>query len=172
LDIITLTNANYWRKVRPIIGYAPIVDEWLDRNGGHWHVCGKGEHADRISYALEDLQHVTYEGHVDAKEWIADMDIMFHPSNLDGQPNSILEGMASRLPVITNDFEEFTRFNGPLYVVDGAIELKEALEKFKRFEARENWGQKGIDYVREYHSPEAIGEQYVNYFRRLLNANA
>lgn len=169
LDIITLTNANYWLKVEPILEYADVVEEWLHEHGGHWYVCGEGQEAERLADGLSDYYHITYEGFVDAKKWIRDMDLMFHPSNLDGQPNSILEGMASGLPVVTNDFEAFQRFAGPVYLVDGPDTLEIAFEQLQSATERARWGQQGIKYVEEHHTPEAIGQQYVDYFQRLLS---
>jgi glycosyltransferase involved in cell wall biosynthesis len=169
LNIITLTNANYWRKIRPIIDFAPVVERWLQSNDGHWYVCGDGDHANRLEIALDEYTHVSYEGHIDAKDYLEGMNLMFHPSHLDGQPNSILEGMASRLPVITNNYEAFRRFDGPLYIIEGADELTSALDEFKDVEWRKTWGQNGFEHVKNNHTPEAIGQQYVEYFRRLLS---
>lgn len=169
LRIITLTNANYRRKIQPLIDYAPVVNDVLSAIGGRWHIYGQGEHADRLNHALRDFDHVEFLGYTDQpKAALADSNLMLHLSNLDAMPNAMLEGMASNLPVITNDFEAFEAYNGPIHRIGSEKQLLGALRKAQAPPWREHHGQRGRQFVAQYHTPEAVGQQYVDYFKQIL----
>jgi len=165
---VTLTNMNYWKKVSPIVEWAPVVERVLEDIGGRWRVCGDGDHADRIAEELDDYSHVHYGGYVDAKGELGKSNVMIHPSLLDGQPNSILEGMASNLPVVTNDFAAFTEFDGPINVVRTESELVDALHALANPSVRAVDGEANQDYITHHHSPEAIARQYERACQHLL----
>lgn len=169
LRLTTLTNANYLKKIQAIIDWAPHVDRVLAETGGWWAVCGDGKYAGHLREALVEYEHVKMLGYVDAAAQLGKSNGMVHLSYLDGQPNSILEGMASGLPVLTNDFRAFRRFDGPIQVCSGADELGERLRDLTDPDERARWGASGREYVREHHTRAAIGEQYVEYFTELLN---
>ncbi|WP_161607156.1 glycosyltransferase [Halovivax asiaticus] len=168
LNIVTLTNMNYWEKIRPIVSWAEPVNAVLSEVGGHWRVCGEGNHDDRLADELASYSHVSYEGWVNADDVLQESNLMLHPSLLDGQPNSVLEGMASNLPVVTNDFEAFTEFPGPLCVASSAVELKDYLRTFTDPNERQNKGRDCREYIQTSHSPEAIAEQYELFCQNVL----
>ena len=116
LRIITLTNANYIRKIRPLVEFAPAVEDYLTVTGGRWHIYGEGEHADVLEDGLSAYDRISFCGYTkQPKRALADSNVMLHLSNLDALPNAMLEGMASNLPVITNNFEAFEVYNGPIH---------------------------------------------------------
>jgi len=169
LRCVTLTNAGYKKKIAPIAEWAPIVDEILADTGGYWHVCGDGRHMDWLQKQLKPYENVSYEGYVDAPEYLSKCNLMLHPSNLDGQPNSVLEGMASKMPVVTTDFAAFSRFNGPVDTVGTTEELKATLEAFVHPQDRERRGDRCMQYVTKNHSVDAIARQYEDFFTRYLH---
>jgi hypothetical protein len=168
LRIITLTNCNYYQKIKPIMELAPIVNDCLRKTGGRWHVCGDGEHDEWLAEALAGYSNVHFRGYVDATEELQHSNLMLHPSYLDGQPNSILEGLASGLPVITNDFEAFTRFNGPIEVAKSQSKLHSLLRQYSDPQRRADKGDESIRYMEENHTPEAIARQYEHYLTQFL----
>ena len=169
LRIITLTNAEYLRKIRPLIEYAPVVEDYLSVIGGRWHIYGEGRHAGLLADGLREFDHVDFRGHTERpKAALADSNLMLHLSNLDALPNSMLEGMASNLPVITNDFEAFEVYNGPIHRIGNETQLLDALRKAQAPPWREDRGCRGREFVRQYHTPEAVGQQYVDFFREVL----
>jgi len=168
IQAITLTNMNYWRKVNPIVEWAELVETVLADIGGTWTVCGDGDHADRIQQALAGYSHVEYAGYVDAKDQLRESNVMLHPSLLDGQPNSVLEGMASNLPVVTNDFAAFTEFDGPINIVRTKTELVDELHALANPSVRAVDGELNQDYIAHAHSPEAIARQYERACQHLL----
>jgi hypothetical protein len=170
LRLTTLTNANYLRKIQAIIDWAPSVERVLADTGGWWAVCGKGKYAGHLREALVEFDHVKMLGYVDAGQQLGKSNAMVHLSYLDGQPNSVLEGLASGLPVLTNEFKAFRHFDGPIQVCDGPDELGKQLRGLTDPDERERWGAKGREYVRANHNRAAIGEQYVEYFQELLQA--
>jgi len=168
LRLVTLTNAHYHEKIQPIVDFAPGVDRCLGRDDV-WRVCGTGEYSDRLADALGQYDHIRFEGFANAAEVLSESNCMLHPSNLDGLPNSILEAMASRLPVITNDFRVFVEFDGPITTVSNEAELAAALRRARTPDWRAAFGEAGWWYVRENHTPERVGRQYVEFFERVLS---
>lgn len=168
LRIVTLTNPNYWQKVTPLAIWAETVEAVLAETGGHWHICGDGTHADRLDSALDGYEHVSFVGYVDAKAKIANSNLMIHASNLDGSPNAILEGLASQLPVITNDWVEFEQHGGPLDVMHSQAELRQTLSKFANPHRRQRVGETAKKYMEVNHTPEAIAQDYERYVMELL----
>lgn len=168
LRICTLTNANYWRKVEPLTEWAPVVDEILADVGGRWRICGDGKHAQKLEIRLRGYDNVEFGGYVDAEEELSRSNLMIHASRLDGQPNSILEGLAAGLPVITNPWPEFVDYGWPLEVVSDARQLRHRLERYTDPGARQERGQAGIETIKMDHSPETIGHQYERYFARVV----
>lgn len=168
IQAVTLTNMNYWKKISPIVEWAGIVETVLQDIGGTWTVCGDGDHADRIQQALAGYSHVEYAGYVDAKDQLSESNLMLHPSLLDGQPNSVLEGMASNLPVVTNDFSAFTDFDGPINIVRTKTELVDELHALVNPSVRAVDGELNQDYIAHAHSPEAIARQYERACQHLL----
>lgn len=168
LRLLTLTNAHYLDKIQPIIDFAPAVDRCLGR-GDIWRVCGAGEYSDRLADALSQYNRIQFEGFADAAGVLAESNCMLHPSNLDGLPNSILEAMASKLPVITNDFRAFVEFDGPITTVSNDAELAAALKRARTPEWRESFGDAGWWFVQDNHTAETVGQQYVEFFGRVLS---
>lgn len=169
LRIVTLTNVNYMRKIQPLIEWAPVVDEILDELGGRWHICGDGEHEATLESEFSTLENVSFEGYVDGEEELAASNLMIHASWLDGQPNAILEGLASGLPVITNPWPEFLNFGWPLDIVTDRHGLRDRLERYTTPDVRDARGREGTQYINEFHSPEAVGRDYERYFAEVLS---
>lgn len=167
LELVTLTNANYRGKIDPLIEHATAVDSWLERTGGHWRIGGRGSYKDDLSRAVAGLDNVEFDGFIDSGEALRTANCMLHLSNLDGLPNSILEGMAAGLPVITNDFPSFVEYGWPITVVSGSEELLAALETARSPGWRMAVGEAGRTHVEQNHSPEAVGREYVRCFERI-----
>jgi len=168
LRICTLTNPNYWQKVNPCVQWAETVERVLDDVGGYWHICGNGQYSDRLRDELDAYQHVSFVGYVDAKDKLRESNCMIHASALDGFPNAILEGMATNLPVVTNDYVAFQNHAGPVAVQESETELGATLYEYQNPKARQHRGADSLEYVKSNHKPRRVGEAYERYFTRLL----
>lgn len=164
---LTLTNANYAEKVEPIIEWAPVVNAYHDNNGGEWIIGAKGRYTNRLSNSLARYEHVSFEGYIDKENYLKWANVLLHPSRLDGQPNAILEGMVSQLPVLTTDWITFKEFRGPNIITD-AQGLIDQLKVLEDPATRQRHGDKGREYIKTHHTPTKIGQQYQNFFERLL----
>jgi hypothetical protein len=169
LRCVTLTNADYWRKVEPLIEWAPVVDAVLDDVGGRWRICGDGEHAEKLEIRLRGYDHIEFAGYVDAQDELADANCMLHASRLDGQPNAILEGLAAGLPVVTNDWPEFAAYGPPLHVVTDTAALRERLSAYSDPEMRAERGEAGSNHLHRRHSAAAVARDYERFFASLLD---
>jgi glycosyltransferase involved in cell wall biosynthesis len=159
LTLLTLTNMDYRQKIKPLHAYMSGVNHWLDEHGGHWYICGDGSETASCQRWIDGCEHISYEGFVDAREFLDRADVLLHFSGMDIQaPNAILEGMASGLPVVTNDFGLFDDLP-PVTAVDGNWPLRRTLSRLQDPEVRDRKGHQGRDYVRLRHNPDRIGEQ-------------
>jgi len=173
LRAVTLTNANYRRKVWPILEWAPIVNEVLSDVGGEWRVFGDGDESMALREGLHAYDHVHYGGYTDApKDRLEWANLMLHPSDLDGQPNAVLEGFASQLPVLTTDFiafEELLQNGAPVFPIGEYSMLRKALELYADPATRTRTGTRGVTYCEEKHTPEHIGRQYERFLTQVVS---
>jgi hypothetical protein len=166
---ITLTNADYFEKVEPAVRWADVFERFASQHGGVWHIYGNGLHTEWLGDALEKYDHVAFEGYTETPtDTIAHYNAMIHLSELDALPNSVLEGMASQLPVVTNDFYAFTETRAPHTVVHDAQDFRAVLGTLQNPQTRQQAGEENREYVRQHHTPERVGQQYVRYCQRLL----
>ncbi len=172
LRILSLTNLMYRPKFEPLLEAAPVVDDVLETVGGHWRIGGKGNYEDEFVTALRDFEHISFGGYVDAHESLTWANCMVHLSRLDGFPNAVLEAMAARLPVVTNDHHAFADKDRPNVIASSHDELRQCLRRFTDPQERADLGAAGLEYVRREHNCETIGQHYVAYFRRLLSRDS
>jgi glycosyltransferase involved in cell wall biosynthesis len=93
---------------------------------------------------------------------------MVHHSRLDVLPNAVLEGMAARLPVITNDHVAFVQSAAPVDVTRSHAALRQRLERYRDPALRRPVGERGHDYVARQHAPARIGQDLLGAIGRLL----
>jgi glycosyltransferase involved in cell wall biosynthesis len=157
LRMVSLTNADYMAKVVPIVDQINTVNEWCDRNNGHWYICGDGEHADLIERATDGREHVFYTGYVDAQDWLNRADVMLHFSTMDIQaPNAVLEGMASQIPVVTSENNIFQNLPSP--AVTGR-DIASELDRLQDPMHRKAIVDQQQSYLQANHTPAVVGKQ-------------
>lgn len=167
LRLLTLTNVDYWEKIKPIKEWAPLVEEHCQQHGGHWRICGDGNYENELGSWVAQHDHVSFEGYVDAESALDRANVLAHPSRFDiAYPNAILEGMASGLPVLTTDFEGFEPMPATLSVAK--YELGRTLEELLNPECRRDWQQRGIEHIQTYHRPTVIGAELCSAIQRCL----
>jgi len=141
--------------------------------GGEWRVYGDGDQAMALREGLYAYDHVQYAGYTDApKDELAWANLMLHPSDLDGQPNAVLEGLASGLPVVTTDFIAFEEWKGkgaPLRIARGTTSLRMVLNRLRKPSNRQAHADEGIQFAAEHHTPERIGQQYEQFLNRVVS---
>jgi hypothetical protein len=170
LRILSLTNATYPDKYRPLLEIAPAVDHALE--SGTWRIgswCDK--HGDEIREGLAEYDNIEYGIQLDAHEELKWANVMIHHSRLDVLPNAILEGMAARLPVLTNDHVAFSQSPAPT-VISSPGQVPDLLDQLRSAGRRQALGDRGHEYVARAHDPEAVGRQFVRAVERLTGGNA
>lgn len=168
LKAITLTNAYYYGKIQPIIDYAPHIDKYFQENNGFWKIYGRGKYESILRDNLFHYENIEFCGYTENPDIrLKESNIMLHFSRFDSLPNVILEAMASKIPVITNPYDVFTLYDGPITPVP-TNEIKSTLELYENPEYRQFLGEDSLFYVKKYHSPEYVGKQYVKFFKELL----
>lgn len=168
LQLLTLTNAVYQTKTEPLVEIAQAVDCEL-RDGETWRIGSWSEgHSDYLRDVFGPYEHIEYETQLDAHAELDRATAMLHFSRMDVLPNAILEGMASRLPVVTNDFVAFDQSVAPLLVSRHEQDLQRWLAMLRDDSTRQLWGHRGVNYVRSHHAPERIGARFLCAIDRLL----
>jgi len=169
LRAVTLTNAVYPNKIQPLIDIAPTVNSVLSNTGGTWKIGSWSEgYHERLEEIAATHEHIEFELRMDAHDALEWANLMIHYSDFDSQANAILEGMASKLPVITNDHTPFANIGYPLRVMRSTNELQTTLKQFQRPGKRERVGADSLQYVKDKHAPEIIGEMFVQVFERYV----
>lgn len=169
LRFITLTNVYYRPKIKPLIKYAYNINKWLIKNNSVWYIYGNNDKYNTdITSKLNSYSNINFKGETDkVKDKIKQSNAMIHITGQDAFPNAVLEGLASNLPVITNNFKAFTSINSPVISIS-PNEVNETFNKLKNPNYREHLGNKGIKYVKKHNNTEKIGEEYKNYFKEVL----
>jgi len=168
LNIVTLTNAVYWPKVKPLLKIAPLVNSVLNETGGVWKIGSWSDgYSDKMRNQLQEFNNIEFHQPLDAHTALESANVMIHYSRMDVLPNAVLEGMASKLPVITNDFSPFVESDAPILVMKSKEELRRTLTNLTNPKLRIEYGHEGRDYVATEHSMETIGQEFksaIKYF--------
>lgn len=168
LNILTLTNAVYPDKIEPLAEIAPVVDDVLGDNDV-WRIGSWSEgHDDWLREQLAPYENIEFELRLDAHEELQRANLMLHHSRLDVLPNAVLEGLASRIPVITNDHVAFTQSGAPVDVTRTDAQLRATLQRYRDPATRREAGERGHRYVREQHAPERVGVELASAVERLV----
>ncbi len=168
LRAISLTNANYFDKIQPIVDYAGVIDDYFSENPGYWRIYGKGQYSDYLHEHIAGFDNVEYCGYTEnVAEELGMSNIMFHFSRFDSLPNAILEGMASNLPVITNPYPVFQEYGYPL-IIRNRTNIRAMLNRMHNPSFRERYGGAGMNMVEYKHSPGRVGYQYAEFFKKIL----
>jgi hypothetical protein len=169
LRLLSLTNATYPDKYRPLLELAPIVNDLLD--DGVWRIgswCDK--HGAEIREALAPYENIEYGIKLDAHEELARANVLVHHSRLDVLPNAILEGMAARLPVVTNTHVAFTQSAAPT-VTAPQDRAADVLAGLRDPADRQAIGDRGHEYVAREHAPERVGGELIRAINRLVDTD-
>jgi glycosyltransferase involved in cell wall biosynthesis len=161
-----------------INAFAEIVSS---KSSLHLYIIGEGEEQDRIKKQIKELkleQKITILGLLDHKsiyEWMKAADIFILPSQNEGTPNSLLEAMASGLPVIASKvggIPELIQDNieGLLFKSNSKDELKEKLYKLiKNNQLQDFLGKNAQKKIAtHYDSWENQSEKLLNLYKQLL----
>lgn len=125
-------------------------------------------------YGMDDIVYfLGQQSHIN--EYLRAADIYVHPSRLEGQPNALLEAMATGLPVVANllpgitdeivnpgqcgyvvDCEDISRFAAALKVLINNVELRKRL------------GQNAREEILKKFDLDFIARQYVETYDQLL----
>jgi glycosyltransferase involved in cell wall biosynthesis len=140
-------------------------------------ICGTGPQEPELRAQVAELgiaASVRFEGHVeDLPERLRRADVFVLPSHVEGNSNSVLEAMATGLPVVSTRVGGTPLLVGPegarwLVEPRDAEALRERLIELLRATAtRDAAGQAMLDRVNAYLSIDRIGEIYEQLYRRL-----
>jgi len=169
LRCVTLTNAVYPEKVDPLVARAPDIAAVLDETGGRWRIGSWSEgHHGKLQALADEYRCIEFGLRLDAAEELADANCLLHFSHLDALSNAALEGLASGVPVVTNNHVAYRHSDAPLAVTHSAEELRQQLRAYTDPAARGRAGVRGREYVARHHSPEQIGRELHAALERLV----
>jgi glycosyltransferase involved in cell wall biosynthesis len=114
---LTVTNMNFWQKVKPLAEAAPVVASALRSAGLDWTIAGSGSYAQAFSDEVRrrcGSDHIHIVGETDPQPLYASAQVFVYISDLDGLPKVLLEAAAYSLPLVVNKGAPFREF-----IVDG-----------------------------------------------------
>lgn len=163
--VASITNLRYWQKAAPMLDAAPALEEVLREHGLVWAIAGRGAFADQFFEELAkrcspDLW--VRAGFVsDPWSLLYAASAFLHISEMDGMPNVVIEAQSCGCPVIANDhpaMAELIRHGETgLLVSDPADAAGELDRLLREASLHEHMAAKGLRYVREQHTDEAVG---------------
>ena len=147
-----------------------------------FHLIGTGPLEDEIKAEIENkglTKNFKLRGEIFGEELILEYkaaDVFVLPSIYEGQPLTILEAWAAKLPVIATNVggnKEFIRdgVNGYLVEAKNAKKLSEAIIKLMESGNREQIGESGYELVKEHYSWDRMAEKTYNVYRKLVEKN-
>jgi glycosyltransferase involved in cell wall biosynthesis len=143
-------------------------------------VAGTGPEKLNLLALVKELaieEHVTFTGRVDTQKMPAlyqSAQLMLNPSRVDNMPNSILESLASGVPVVSSNVggipflveHEKTALLVPVENYQAmAIEVKRLLQDE---ELRNNLIQAGLEFVQQFSWP-VVRDQWLEVYRQASN---
>lgn len=142
----------------------------------HLVLIGDGNQHEILIEEVKKLglqEYVTFTGEKNnVEDYLAQADIYLSTSHREGLPLSMLEAMASELPIISTNvggIPDIINDNGILIEDDNLIQLVDAMKKLaKDSELRLAYGKKSIEIVKNFDSKEC-GKKYVSIYYESLN---
>jgi len=161
LHIITVTSFKFYKKWESILSLGNViknVGKLLNKEIA-WTIIGNdtSENFKSIHKKFEEIEF-SKNTHIDWKWWmnkeqiiqeLGKNDIFLYRTGLDNFPTIVLEGMASGLVCLTNNFESF-RYFLPSFVISNTE--KEITEKLVNIVNNYNkeYSKKCLEYVKQY----------------------
>jgi len=103
--VISVTNFNFWEKVKLLPNYIQTIAPILKELNIHWFILGGGNHLNRIQ-SHDDIRcffdNVEFVGHVDTTVFYSNAMAQIYISSLDSFASVIFESFQQNLPVIVN----------------------------------------------------------------------
>ena len=134
-------------------------------------IIGKGTQESYLkSIASKNIEFLGYIPHENIEKYYQDADIFVLPSLNEGMSNTVLEAMASGLPIITTDTggtKELIKGNGVVVLMRDSDAIKKAILKYiKTPELIKKHGLKSRE-IAEKMSWENIAREYYKIYRRM-----
>lgn len=175
--ILTVTNFNFWGKVKPLMETIPIVFPLINRMDLEWLILGDGFFLDKCKDLSRRYQdHVKFLGRRNAYIYYKGPVIyMLYISGMDGLPNVLLEASINKLPIIVDresPAAEFIKdgYNGIVADLNDEGCLLNTMERLVKDEAyRRKLGENANAYVHKNFSLERVSIELEEALRRCLN---
>ncbi len=130
----------------------------------------RGESVEGLRNKLEALPNARYLGavpHEEISQYYGAADVLFQSSRDEGLPHTIMEAMASGMPVVATDVGDVSFLAPPVVLADDsnfAVKLQYALEH------RGQLRQAGREKIESEFSVEALRPRYQRFFKELIRA--
>jgi len=163
-DVISIGTVGTLTKQKNYSMVLDVADRMQSMNV-EFNIAGDGKLYDKIQSKLieRDLSNVQLHGFVDdVSVFLSEMDIYFQPSHYEGLCITVLEAMASGLPVVGSDVDGIGRnvehdHTGLLYSPSDADGFEDAIYKLaNNVDLRKQYGKNAREMIVENFTQEAL----------------
>lgn len=184
LNIINVARISHPKKGHDVLIKAIKIckDKGIDFTcniiGGVYYYDQKSiKHLEKIVEELELKDDIHFLGNrEDIPEILSKADLFILPSRYEGMPISLLEAMASRLPIIASDIAGSNDLikhgqNGLLFESENYIDLADKIiSLYNNREKMQELAQNAFDYVKDF-DISLMYEKYCDLYKKLTNSN-
>jgi glycosyltransferase involved in cell wall biosynthesis len=166
--LLTVSNFNYWGKVRAFCDYLGIINQVIkEKTDWEFHIAGEGKYTPLLLKKLRRIsnQNIIYLGYIDdITEIYSKASIFIYLSYLDALPSVVYEAMSFKLPVISNSncgMKEQIKDNLNGYLIENNEQLKNSIIKLINDKLlRKELGFNGFQYIKDKNSFKSIGLKF------------
>ena len=176
INLVTVTNFGFRDKAEGVLNIVKILEKVKKStdNKINYTIIGGGAYLEQIKEKTKEYDtNVKFTGFLnDPKEVLETSDIFVYYSIHDNFPNSILDGMASGLPVITNNVgavPEIIESERDGYVAEYDEDYQEYfLNLVEDYKLREKIGQNARKTVEEKFDWKKVVNEYISIYENLM----
>ena len=174
--ILSVTNFNFWGKVKPLGDITTIIAPILKEYDFSWVILGDGYFFNKFIQIYNKHKNVKFLGRQNPYPFYKKAKALFYISGMDGLPNVLLEASLFKLPIVidkNSPAAEFIKngYNG-LVVNCGNIEKVENVirDLISSHKLREKLGITAFNHVKKNFSVEKISSDFEKILYKILES--
>ena len=137
-------------------------------------LCGDGQNYDKLTNKYKNEKNILFTGKIkNISEFLRASDIYISTSKSEGMPNSVLEAMATGLPVVLSSIPQHIELLdvnkkiGEIYKIGDIVDLTRKIDSIIETNYKEI-GKNNKKVANKYLSAEAMSENYQRLYEKIF----